>query len=148
LPGPVAVKGRILALVDAAEVWKGLYDFCQAQYRRHLAAAAELGMTPGDVKALLWLVPGQAQPMRALAEQWETDASTLTWLIDRLEERGLVQRGPHPTDRRVRVVLLTKQGEKIRAGLLTEMYRPPAAFDALSPTELRALSSLVPKLTS
>src|SRR5690348_12971483 len=121
---PAGVKGRILAVVDAAEVWKGLYDFCQAQYRRHLAAAAEHGMTPGDVKALLWLAPGQARPMRALAEEWETDASTLTWLIDRLSERGLVERRAHPTDRRVREVVLTEQGEQLRANLLAEMYRP------------------------
>jgi DNA-binding MarR family transcriptional regulator len=130
----------------AAEVWKTLYAFCRAEYERHLASAAELGITPGDLKALVWLIPGQPQPMRALADRWGSDASTMTWLVDRLEERGLVERRAHATDRRVRVVLLTEHGEKVRAELLDRLDRPPAAFADLSHAELQALGKLMPKL--
>lgn len=129
-----------------AEVWRALYDFCRAEYGRYLASGAEIGLTPGDLKSLMWLVPGEPQPMRVLAEQWGSDASTVTWLIDRLEERGLVQRRAHTTDRRVRAVVLTARGETLRAELLEQLYRPPAAFADLSTAELRALHSLVSKL--
>jgi DNA-binding MarR family transcriptional regulator len=130
----------------AAQAWKALYDFCRAEYERHLASAAELGLTPGDLKALLWLAPGRPQPMRALAERWGSDASTVTWLVDRLEERGLVERRAHAVDRRVRVVALTEHGEQVRTGLLDQLYRPPAAFTELSRAELQALRTLAAKL--
>jgi DNA-binding MarR family transcriptional regulator len=130
----------------AAEVWKALYDFCRAEYGSYLASAAELGLTPGDVKALMWLEPDEPQPMRVLADRWGSDASTVTWLVDRLEEHGFVERRAHATDRRVRVVLLTEHGLKVRADLLERLNTPPAAFTGLSRTELQALRALVPKL--
>jgi MarR family transcriptional regulator, organic hydroperoxide resistance regulator len=132
---------------DAGQVWRALYDFCQAEYGRHLADAAELGLTPGVLKALMWLDPDQPQPMRVLAEQWGSDASTVTWLIDRMEEQGLVERRPHTSDRRVRVVALTNKGHDVRGELLTRLYRPPAPFRELSAAELSVLRGLVPKLT-
>jgi DNA-binding MarR family transcriptional regulator len=130
----------------AGEIWKALYDFCRADYERHLTSAADLGITPGDLKALVWLVPGEPEPMRALADRWGTDASTMTWLVDRLEMRGFVERRGHATDRRIKVVLLTEEGRRVRAGLIERLYRPPAAFADLSPAELRALRKLVSKL--
>jgi len=130
----------------AAQVWRALYDFCRSEYERHLVSAAELEITPGDLKALLWLVPGQPQPMRTLADRWGSDASTVTWIIDRLEERGLVERRANATDRRIRAVQLTEYGEKVRAELLGQLYRPPAAFADLSNAELQALRHLVAKL--
>jgi DNA-binding MarR family transcriptional regulator len=84
--------------------------------------------------------------MRALAQRWGSDASTVTWMIDRLEERGLVARQPHAADRRVRAVQLTPHGEEVRAGLLRELYRPPAAFSDLSAAEIKALRRLVDRL--
>jgi DNA-binding MarR family transcriptional regulator len=132
----------------AAEVWKTLYDFCRAEYGSYLASAAELGLTPGDVKTLMWLEPDEPQPMRALAERWGTDASTVTWLIDRLEEHGFVERRAHATDRRVRVVLLTARGRKVRGELLERLNAPPAAFAELTHDELQALQALLPKLRS
>ncbi|MEN3307139.1 MAG: hypothetical protein V7603_3341 [Micromonosporaceae bacterium] len=131
----------------AAEVWRALYDLFRAQFERHLQSGAEIGLTPGDLKGLLWLAPGEPVSMRALADQWGSDASTMTWLVDRLEQRGFVARRPHATDRRVRVVLLTEQGERARADLLDQLYRPPPAFTHLSRAQLRALAALVPKLT-
>jgi DNA-binding MarR family transcriptional regulator len=151
---PIARQaGRIIDRVTgpdgdlAAQVWRALYDLSRAHFERHLQAGAEIGLTPGDLKGLLWLTPGEPVSMRALADQWGTDASTMTWLIDRLEQRGLVARRPHATDRRVRVVLLTEAGERARADLLDQLYRPPPAFAELSRAQLRALAALVPKLT-
>jgi DNA-binding MarR family transcriptional regulator len=132
---------------DAARIWRALYDFCQAEFGRHLAAAAELGLTPSVLKSLMWLDPDEPQPMRALAERWGSDASTVTWLVDRMEEQGLVERRAHAADRRIRVVALTERGHEVRAELLDRLYRPPAAFAELTGAELRVLSKLVSKIT-
>src|SRR6185369_15526032 len=117
----------------AAELWTALYDFCRARYAHQLAAVGELGLTPGDLKALMWLDPDEPRSMRALAEHWGSDASTVTWVVDRLEERGLVRRQPHAGDRLVRVVALTEAGATLRGEQLARLREPPAAFDDLSP---------------
>jgi DNA-binding MarR family transcriptional regulator len=39
--------------------------------------------------------------------------STLTSLLDRLEQRGWVRRGPHPTSRRMVMVQLTDTGRPV-----------------------------------
>ncbi|PPK67047.1 MarR family transcriptional regulator [Actinokineospora auranticolor] len=130
----------------SAEIWRVLYDFVLVQHERHLAAAAEAGVSPGDLKTLVRLVPGEPQPMRALADQLHCDASTVTWIVDRLEKRGLVERRPVPTDRRVKAVVLSEAGERVRTELLTRINQPPAALAALSERDLVALREVAWKL--
>jgi len=130
----------------AAEIWTALYDFCRARYAQQLVAVGELGLTPGDLKALMWLDPDEPRSMRALAEHWGSDASTVTWVVDRLQERGLVRRQPHASDRRVRVVALTEAGATLRAEQLAQLREPPAAIVDLSPAELRILRKVVSRL--
>ena len=59
----------------------------------------ELGLSPGHFKALAVLGPDESKPMRTLADALMIDASMVTWLVDRLEERGMVDRRTSPTDR-------------------------------------------------
>ena len=87
--------------------------------------AQELGITPGHVKALLELRPELPRSMGALAETLRCDASNATWLVDRLEERGLVERRPLPGDRRVKTVVLTDHGVHTREHLIERMLEPP-----------------------
>ena len=126
--------------------WQALYDLVLDQHEQHLAQVAKLGITPGDLKALVRLAPGEPASMRTLADRWRCDASTATWLVDRLEERGFVARGAHPTDRRVKVVMLTPHGEQTRRELLDRLYEPPAAFDRLSSVDLAALRRIAERL--
>ncbi|MBB4937189.1 DNA-binding MarR family transcriptional regulator [Streptosporangium album] len=129
-----------------SEIWEALYDFFLAEHERNLESVAELGVSPGDLKALMRLVPGQGEPMRALADMWRCDASTVTWIVDRLEKHGYVERQAHPTDRRVKVVVLSGHGEDLRARVLRQLHRPPAALSELSQADLRVLRRLSARL--
>jgi DNA-binding MarR family transcriptional regulator len=53
------------------------------------------------------------QPLRVLAQLHRCDASNMTGIADRLEERGLAERTPDPNDRRVKLLALTSAGEKM-----------------------------------
>jgi DNA-binding MarR family transcriptional regulator len=66
--------------------------------------------------------------MRALARAWACDASNVTWMVDRLESRGLVERRMLPSDRRVKTVALTPLGASTKAELFTRLNEPPADF--------------------
>src|SRR5258708_31735205 len=90
-----------------------------------MPAASAMGLTPGHLKALRTLEPGVPRPMGACAQAIGCDASTATWLVDRLEERGLVKRIPSTDDRRVKTVVLTKRGVDVKAKLDAQFYTPP-----------------------
>jgi DNA-binding MarR family transcriptional regulator len=104
-------------------------------------------LTPNDSRALASLDAQQGRTMGSLAEEWKCDASTATWIVDRLEQRGLVQRRPHPTDRRARLVVLTPAGVRLRARTTGRMYVPPAELMELDLGELIALRDAVAKLS-
>ena len=99
----------------------------------------EQGLTPGHLKVLVMLGSGEALPMGSLAQGMGCDASTMTWLVDRLEERGLVERRMLPSDRRVKTVVLTSQGQKTAEAARKQLYKPPAEFLSLDEETLRTL---------
>jgi DNA-binding MarR family transcriptional regulator len=132
----------------AADVWREMFSFFWTTGSRKniVLVSQELGLTPGHVKALLELEPGQSRPMGALAESLHCDASNATWLVDRLEERNLVERGTVPTDRRVKTVVLTPLGAKTRAAVFERLHEPPPELVALDREDLEELRAALAKL--
>src|SRR5687767_12507885 len=105
----------------AAEVWRSMFGFLiatRSQRDKVLAKHGLTGLTPNDSKALFSLQPGEGKPMGALAGEWTCDASNATWMVDRLEERGLAERRAVAGDRRVKMVFLTPLGVKTRKKLM------------------------------
>ena len=112
---------------------------------------AELGLSPPLLKAFMHLGAlddDGALRMSELAESWGFDASYVTALADGLQERGLAERRPHPTDRRVKTIVLTPEGRATRERALQLLSEPPSAFASLSATEQRQLRDLLRKLVA
>jgi DNA-binding MarR family transcriptional regulator len=84
--------------------------------------------------------------MRAMADALNVDASMVTWLVDRLEERGLVERRSLPTDRRVKTLALTPLGVQTRARLSRAFYEPPPELVELGRARLEALRGALASL--
>lgn len=72
-----------------------------------------LGLTPAqfDIVATLGNTPGMTAT--ELGEKTLITKGTLTGVVDRLIDRGWVERVAHQTDRRCQIVRLTKAGDKI-----------------------------------
>jgi DNA-binding MarR family transcriptional regulator len=104
-------------------------------------------LTPNDSRALFSLDPQTGRSMRSLADEWQCDPSNATFIVDRLEALGLVRRQPLLHDKRVKLVVLTRQGEKTRTDLLQEFHQPPPEFDRLERADLEALERMLAKLT-
>jgi DNA-binding MarR family transcriptional regulator len=132
----------------AADVWRRLFDFLIATSGQRQRVLAELDLTPNDSRALHTLDPAEGRTMRSLADAWGCDASNATWIVDRLEARGLAERRAKPSDRRVKLVVLTPEGLRTRQRLQEGMYEPPPALLELSVAELRALRSATAPLRS
>ncbi len=74
------------------------------------AAGIEINPAQGRILFALWQQDGT--PIQTLRERTSLEKSTLTSMLDRLEEAGLVRRQPSPTDRRQ---ILIKRTAKDRA---------------------------------
>ena len=131
---------------DACRAWQLLVKFFFTQ-RRHLPSAdATADLSPVQCHVLHLLEPGRPLPMARLAETLSCDASNVTGLIDRLEDRGLVQRRPSSVDRRVKVLHLTPSGSRLRAQLLDRMRDRALPLSRLSPAQQRTLVTLLEAL--
>jgi DNA-binding MarR family transcriptional regulator len=80
-----------------------------AEAMRH--ALAERGLTTSRAEVIYVLARDGAVVQRALAEALECTPRHVTGLVDQLQDAGLVERRPHPSDRRAISVALTTEGE-------------------------------------
>lgn len=76
--------------------------------------------------AFLWREDGQTQT--ELSENGQIDRTTIGGLIDRLEKIGLVERRPHPQDRRAYKIHLTARGRELEGPLTECAQRTLARF--------------------
>jgi MarR family transcriptional regulator, organic hydroperoxide resistance regulator len=109
----------------AEEAWALLWRIMQANKPRMIEMARELDFSPVQLHSLRMLEPGVETPMRALAQQLFCDPSNVTGIVDRLEARGLIERRGSETDRRVRIIRLTAEGQRVRAEVVARMSSPP-----------------------
>jgi MarR family transcriptional regulator, organic hydroperoxide resistance regulator len=123
----------------AVEAWALLWRLMQANKPRFMALAQELGLAPMQLHALRLIEPGVEVPMSSLAGKLFCDASNVTGIVDRLEARGLIERRPAEHDRRVKLLVLTDAGQRMRSIAERQMTQPPPEIAALPLEQRRAL---------
>jgi len=96
-----------------------LHDVARLMRKRFEQNARGLGLTRSQCQVLAHLARNEGIQQSALADILEVEPITLTRLLDRLEEAGLVERRPHPTDRRIRQLYLTEKAHPLLADIFT-----------------------------
>jgi MarR family transcriptional regulator, organic hydroperoxide resistance regulator len=135
-------KARDRSALEAA-AWEALGELFMLQRPRMMALCREFDLFPPQLMVLKAL--DRPRPMSDVAATLACDSSNLTGITDRLEERGLVRRGADEKDRRVRLLVLTDEGQRVRRQVVGRLQRPPAAIDALSDRDLVSLERLLRK---
>lgn len=107
---------------------------------------AEFELSPVQCHVLHLMAPDAPMPMGRLAEILSCDASNVTGLVDRLESRKLIERRASAGDRRVKVLVLTPTGARLRTLLQKRMANPPDPLNRLSPAEQRTLVKILERL--
>jgi len=119
----------------------------EGEYVERMAAlGARMKLSPGVIKTLVRLAQADGVSMGDMARGIGCDPSYITALVDDLDERGLARREPAPDDRRVKIIVLTDAGRSLAAEIDAILSVPPAAFGALSSSELRQLRDLLDKV--
>ena len=108
----------------------------------------ELALCGSDFAVLEALLHKGSLPVNEIGKKVLLTSGSITVAVDRLETKGLVERRAHGTDRRARIVHLTKSGRK----LITRIYGEHAgdmeklAAASLTKAERKTLISLLKKI--
>jgi len=76
-------------------------------------AIAGVGIHPPLFRVLNVVDAAEGQSQHTIGEAIQVPPSRMVAIVDELEERGLIERRPHPGDRRVRALFLTAKGRKV-----------------------------------
>ena len=107
----------------ASEAWQAMADLVLNNERRR-EVSEEVGLSFGKIRALR-RIARRPMAMSELASLLTVDPPNLTPVVDDLERAGLVERQPHPTDRRVKLVVATAQGAALAQAADAILARPP-----------------------
>jgi DNA-binding MarR family transcriptional regulator len=97
------------------EIWRRYFESSALlTHRLEQSLRTHAGLSLADYNVLLLLseAPGRRMRMGELARRLVFSPSRLTYLVSSLQERGLVERGQSPQDRRGRVACLTDEGTR------------------------------------
>ena len=115
--------------------WSALLALQRATHATLQVLAAELvdlDLTASEINALANLADGQGRTVSELGAAVGARPTTLTSVLDRLERRGHITRGPRPGDRRAVLIELTASG-RLTAATIRQ---------AITDLERRALGNL------
>ncbi|WP_200946097.1 MarR family transcriptional regulator [Rhodanobacter sp. Root561] len=133
---------------DSDVIWQTLVAWVmdsRGDWRRKVTDAT--GLPFSRIRALKRLGAGP-MTLKDLADAMSTDAPAATVAINDLESRGLVERYPHPENRRAKLVSLTAAGRSVMATTRRVVEATPPALQDLSATDIKTLRRILDKVAA
>ncbi|MGA7435320.1 MAG: MarR family transcriptional regulator [Solirubrobacterales bacterium] len=130
----------------ASEAWSLLGELWFQQKPLMMSICKDFDLFPPQIMVLRTL--DRPKPMREVADHLACNSSNLTGITDRLEDRKLVERTADPSDRRVKLLVLTDEGKELRSRVMDRLNAPPDSMESLSDDDLFRLSTILAKLTA
>ena len=141
-------KSESLTGGSGVHVFMVLWKAARAVQTYAEKSITELALCGSDFGVLEALLHKGPLPVNEIGKKILLTSGSITVAVDRLEKRGLVERRAHGTDRRARIVHLTREGRN----LITRAYAQHAAdleqlaSASLTTTERATLISLLKKI--
>ena len=137
-------KQRLNAKTSARHVWLIMLKALSAIARQLDADLQRSGASNNDFRVMEALLHKGPLPVNVIGPKVNLTPGAISVAVDRLEVRGLVARAEAKRDKRVRVVALTKEGEKV----ISPMYRRHAVllehiFEPLSENQRLSLENML-----
>lgn len=107
-----------------------------------------LGITFARYEVLMLLVFSQrgTLPMGTIGSRLQVHPTSVTNAVDRLETAGLVERLPHPSDRRATLVAITADGRAVADKATSALNGEVFSRLGLSPADTRSLVGILTRL--
>ncbi|HEY9790925.1 MAG TPA: MarR family transcriptional regulator [Candidatus Obscuribacterales bacterium] len=133
--------------IEGVHVWLVLWKAYDALHAHAMESIESLDMCVSDFGILELLLHKGPAPINVLGQKLSLASGSITAAIDRLEARKLVVRTPSPTDRRAKVVELTREGRKlIEKAFGTHSQHMESVLAGLTKAERVELTALLKKL--
>ena len=115
--------------------------------QRFARRIAEVGLHPPQFRVMNMIDAAEGRSQQAIAEAIGAPPSRMVAIVDELEEQGLVERRPHPGDRRVHALHLTKAGRKSLArGRKVAAEHEEELLRGFSPGDRKLLAAFLRKV--
>lgn len=101
-----------------------------------------------EVLVLLHFSREGALPLGKMGDRLMLHQASITNLVDRLEQQGLLRRVPHPTDRRTTLAELTDEGRSVVADATKAVVAAQVGVAELSDRDAKELHRILRKLRS
>lgn len=112
-------------------------------------ALAELGLELRQFGLLRLLASAHGGSQRALGEMLDITPNRMVALVDGLESKGLIERRPHPEDRRAYTIALTEAGSAAFGQAMQAAFSVEATMcEPLAAQERTQLLGLLQKLAT
>ncbi|KAB0494304.1 MarR family winged helix-turn-helix transcriptional regulator [Pseudomonas vancouverensis] len=121
-------------MTDTLTLGFALHDSARLMRKRFEQRARHVGLTRSQWQVLAMLSTNEGIHQKGLADLLELESITLVRLLDKMAERGLVERRRHPTDRRLSLLFLTEQAHPLLQ-LMREMGKATREEATLGFTE-------------
>ena len=133
--------------LDEVQLWRSLADGWKRVQRSAEKNLTRADLTVAELRILRLLGEQGSLPMHRFCPETMLSQPTITGIIDKLEERGLVARVRSKEDRREVLIAITAKGSDAYArGLETHREFVKKALLALSSDEVDTLASLLKRL--
>lgn len=131
----------------ALKLWVVLARAFNAVSEHSRADIETHGLTPGEFAVLELLYHKGPQLLGEVQKRVLVSSGGITFLVDRLTKRGLVERTNCPTDRRARYAVLTAKGEELLRGIFPAHAKAMCkAVSGLSAADQKVATALLKKL--
>ena len=139
-PADARLPQRLIARERRAQVWV-FQDFIRT------LSAIDLRPAQFSVLAVIGANPGMSQA--ELADTLAIERARLVHMLDHLQQRGLTERLPSPTDRRTHALQLTREGHKLlKRGKALAAKHEARLAEKLGPDAHRQLLQLLSGFTA
>lgn len=136
-------------MVDEVELWRSVVDAWKRVQRGAEKNLVNAGMSIAELRILRVLREEGSSPMNRFCPETLLSQPTITGIVDKLEERGLVERVRNSEDRREVLIAMTpKGGEALARGEDLHRRFVEKSLAVLREDEVRELVGLLKKLAA
>jgi len=115
--------------------------------QRFAKRLAPLDLHPPQFRVLNMVDAAEGMSQQAIGAAIGAPPSRMVAIVDELEQRGLIERRPHPSDRRIRTLYLTAEGRNVLArGRKVAAEHETELMHGLSKADRDRLVALLQKL--
>jgi DNA-binding MarR family transcriptional regulator len=142
-----SAKQRIPQEDLGREAWRLLLGLLKGSQGALHSVWTEFDLSSAQGDLLSSLQPGEPVTMVSLARSLHCNDSNVTGLVDRLEQRGLIERRGDPKDRRVKLIALTEKGQALSSRLRERLLEPLPFIASLSIQDKAVLRDILLRAT-